>query len=117
LRGILPLAGWAMLWFAMIWAFWYYWHPDNCYTSWNVPVIHWQVGGVFLLDAGTVLLGLILMVVYARLRPAYFRGQVLNRDTPTRVPQELGTPVGLFGIEPFDGGESGVATGERTEVD
>ena len=103
LRGILPLVGWAMLWFAMFWAFWYYWHPNNCYTSWNVPIIHWEVGGVFLLDAGTVLLGLILMVVYARLRPAYFRGEVLNRDTPTRVPADLGVPVGLFGIEPFDG--------------
>ncbi len=43
------------------------------------------------------------MVVYAQLRPAFFRGEVLNRDTPTRVPQDLGTPVGLFGIEPFDG--------------
>jgi amino acid transporter len=102
LRGILPLAGWVMLWFAMFWAFWYYWHPDNCYTSWNVPVIHWEVGGVFLLDAGTVLLGIILMFAYARFRPAYFRGEVLNRDTPTRVPQDIGTPVGLFGIEPSD---------------
>jgi amino acid transporter len=100
LRGILPLVGWAMLWFAMFWAFWYYWHPENCYTSWNVPIIHWQVGGVFILDAGTVLLGIILMFAYARLRPAYFRGEVLNRDTPTRVPQDIGTPVGLFGIEP-----------------
>jgi hypothetical protein len=40
------------------------------------------------------------MFAYARLRPAYFRGEVLNRDTPTRVPQDIGTPVGLFGIEP-----------------
>jgi hypothetical protein len=27
---------------------------------------------------------------------------VLNRDTPTRVPQDIGVEVGLFGIEPFD---------------
>jgi amino acid transporter len=105
LRGILPLIGWAMLWFAMFWAFWYYWHANNCYTSWGVPIIHWEIGGVFLLDAGTVLLGIILMAVYAKLRPAYFRGEVLNRDTPTRVPQDIGTPVGLFGIEPNDGTE------------
>ena len=105
LRGILPLVGWAMLWFAMFWAFWYYWHPDNCYTFWTVPGIHWEIGGVFLLDAGTVLLGLILMVVYAQMRPAYFRGEVLNRDTPTRVPADLGVPVGLFGIEEFDGAD------------
>jgi hypothetical protein len=40
------------------------------------------------------------MYVWMALRPAYFRGEILNRDTPTRVPQDLGTPVGLFGIEP-----------------
>jgi len=106
LRGILPLLGWFMLWFAMVWAFWYYWHANNCYTFWTVPIIHWQVGGVFLLDAGTVFIGLILMLVYARMRPAYFRGEVLNRDTPTRVPADVGVPVGLFGIEPFDGAEA-----------
>jgi hypothetical protein len=33
--------------------------------------------------------------------PAYFRGEVLNADTPTRVPEDIGVPVGLFGIEPF----------------
>jgi len=113
LRGILPLAGWLMLWTAMFWAFWYYWHPTNCYTSWNMPITHWQVGGVFLLDFGAVIIGIVLMVVYARLRPAYFRGEVLNRDTPTRVPQDLGTPVGLFGIEPFDG--DGTAESDTTD--
>jgi amino acid transporter len=106
MRGILPLVGWAMLWFAMFWAFWYYWHPDNCYTSWTIPGIHWHVGGVFLLDAGTVLVGIVLMLAYRAARPAYFRGEVLNRDTPTRVPQDLGTPVGLFGIEPKEATEA-----------
>jgi amino acid transporter len=100
LRGILPLAGWAMLWFAMGWAFWYYWQPVNSYTSWTMPVTHWHMGGVFVLDFGAVLLGIVLMFAYQAVRPAYFRGEVLNRDTPTRVPQDLGTPVGLFGIEP-----------------
>ena len=43
------------------------------------------------------------MYVSMALRPAFFRGEVLNRDTPTRVPEDIGVPVGLFGIEPFDG--------------
>ena len=89
-----------MLWFAMGWAFWYYWQPVNSYTSWTMPVTHWHMGGVFVLDFGAVLLGIVLMFAYQAVRPAYFRGEVLNRDTPTRVPQDLGTPVGLFGIEP-----------------
>jgi hypothetical protein len=44
--------------------------------------------------------------VWMALRPAYFRGEILNRDTPTRVPEELGTPVGLFGIEPREDASS-----------
>ena len=65
LRGILPLLGWVMLWFAMGWALWYYWKPVNSYTSWTVP---WhpsgQIGGVFVLDIGAVILGIVLMFVY-----------------------------------------------------
>ena len=52
LRGILPVAGGVMLWFAMFWAFWYYWKPVNSYTSWTMPVTHWHMGGVFVLDFG-----------------------------------------------------------------
>jgi len=100
LRGILPGLGWLILWFAMGWAFWYYYQPVNSYTTWTMPLTHLHMGGVFVLDISGVIIGIILMVVYARLRPAYFRGEVLNRDTPTRVPQDIGTPVGLFGIEP-----------------
>ena len=44
------------------------------------------------------------MYTYQAIRPAYFRGEVLNRDTPTRVPEDIGTPVGLFGIDPFEDG-------------
>jgi amino acid transporter len=105
LRGILPLLGGIMLWFAMFWAFWYYWKPVNSYTSWSMPFApHWHMGGVFVLDAGTVILGVVLMYAYAAVRPAYFRGEILNRDTPTRVPQDIGTPVGLFGIDPYEEG-------------
>jgi hypothetical protein len=63
---------------------------------------HWRIGGVFLLDVGALVLGVVLMYIYSAFRPAYFRGEVLNRDTPTRVPEDIGTPVGLFGIDPFE---------------
>jgi hypothetical protein len=49
----------------------------------------------------SVLLGVVLMVVYGVIRPDFFRGKTLNRDTPTRVPEDIGVPIGLFGIEPF----------------
>lgn len=100
LRGILPLLGGIILWFAMGWSFWYYWTPAHSYTSWGMQFPpHWHIGGVFLLDVGSVFVGVVLMFVWERMRPPFFRGETLNRDTPTRVPQDLGTPVGLFGVE------------------
>jgi amino acid transporter len=102
LRGVLPLLGGLILWFCMIWSFWYYWNAGNSDTRFRVPGTHRFIGGVFTLDVGVLLLGVVLMYVYKAIRPAYFRGEVLNRDTPTRVPEDIGIPVGLFGIEPFD---------------
>ena len=34
-----------------------------------------------------------------RSRPPFFRGEVLNADTPTLVPEDVGHEVGLFGID------------------
>jgi amino acid transporter len=101
-RGVLPLLGGLILWFCMGWSFWYYWNPANSDTSWKIPGTSRVIGGVFILDVGVLILGIVLMYLYRAIRPAYFRGEVLNRDTPTRVPEDLGVPVGLFGIEPFE---------------
>jgi len=38
---------------------------------------------VFTLDVGILLIGVILMFTMQVFRPAFFRGQTLNRDTPT----------------------------------
>jgi amino acid transporter len=103
LRGILPTLGGLILFGCMIYNFWHYWNPVNSYTSWNMSFPpHWHIGGTFILDFGVSVLGVVLMFVYQAIRPAYFRGEVLNRDTPTRVPDDIGTPVGLFGIDPFE---------------
>ena len=100
LRGILPLAGAVILWFAMFWFLWYNWvTPSNSYTTWTIPGTHRVVGGVFILDVGAIILGVVLFLIYWAVRPVYFRGEVLNRDTPTLVPDDLGTPVGLFGVD------------------
>ncbi len=122
LRGVLPLLGGIILWFAMVWSLWYNWvTPSNSYTTWTFPGTHRVIGGVFILDIAAIVLGIVLMLIMWAVRPAYFRGEILNRDTPTRVPDEIGVPVGLFGIEPFDGdGQDGAsastaATPERNE--
>jgi amino acid transporter len=108
LRGILPTLGGVILFGCMIYNFWHYWNPVNSYTTWTLPFSpHWHMGGVFILDAGVLIVGIVLMYTFQAVRPAYFRGEVLNRDTPTRVPEEIGTPVGLFGIDPFEDGATG----------
>ncbi len=101
LRGILPVLGGVLLWAALVYNLWFYWQPVNSYTGWQMTFWpHWHIGGVFLIDLLALVLGLVLMFVYSAIRPPFFRGEVLNRDTPTMVPEDVGTPVGLFGIEP-----------------
>ena len=102
LRGVLPLLGGLMLWFVMVWFIWYNWvTPSNSYTTWTIPGTHKVLGGVFVLIVLSFLLGVVLLVLYRFVRPDFFQGKTLNRDTPTRVPDDIGVPVGLFGIEPF----------------
>jgi amino acid transporter len=103
MRGILPVVGGLMLYGALGYNLWFYWGPANSYTSWHLSFWpHWDIGGVFVIDIISLLVGVVLMVSYAAVRPAYFRGEVLNRDTPTLVPEDIGREVGLFGIEPLD---------------
>ncbi len=103
IRGILPTLGGLMLYGALGYNLWFYWRPGNSYTSWHLSFWpHWDIGGVFVIDVISLLVGVVLMVSYAAVRPAYFRGEVLNRDTPTLVPEDIGREVGLFGIEPVD---------------
>ena len=106
MRGILPLLGWAIMWAIGAYSLLQDWGPGSSYTSWTIPGVHWHVGGAFILGAGMLLLGLILVAVVPPFLPAFFRGETLNRGTPTVVPADVGTPVGMFGIEPT-GGASG----------
>ncbi|MGB7052023.1 MAG: APC family permease [Acidimicrobiales bacterium] len=100
LRGILPLLGWAILWGILGYNLWYYWGPGNSYTSWHLQFWpHWDIGGVFVIEFLTLLVGVVLVLSFAAVRPAFFRGETLNRDTPTKVPEDLGREVGLFGID------------------
>ena len=101
LRGILPVLGGLMLYGALGYNLYYYWRPVNSFTTWHMQFWpHWDIGGVFIIDILSLVLGLVLMFTYAAIRPAYFRGEVLNRDTPTLVPEDVGTPVGMFGVDP-----------------
>jgi len=83
MQGILPTVGGLILFFILGWSFWYYWQPVNSYTHWGI--FGRQIGGVFILDVGMLLLGFILMFTMQAFRPAFFRGELLNRDSATLV--------------------------------
>jgi amino acid transporter len=102
-QGILPLLGWAIMWSIGGYSLVQDWQPSSSYTTWHVPGLGWDIGGSFLLAAGSLVLGIILMYVYRAVNPPFFRGEVLNANTATLVPEDVGTPIGLFGVEPGQG--------------
>jgi len=113
MQGILPVLGGLMLYFILGWSLYFYWKPANSYTTWSMPFPpHWDIGGVFLVDVVSIVVGIVAMLVYERVRPPFFRGEVLTRSTPTLVPDDIGLEVGLFGVEP-----DGVTTPEGISLE
>ena len=90
--GFMPLVGAIILYYLLGWSFWYYWTASNSYTY--LHIFGHTFGGTFILDAGGLLLGIILMFTMQAFRPAFFRGQTLTRDSPTLVTEEYGTKPG-----------------------
>jgi amino acid transporter len=96
MKGILPVLGGAMLYFAMGWSLWADWNYNNVfgesYTSWKLPFPpHSEVGGVFLIAAVSAVVGVVAMVLWRFASPAFFKGETLNRSTPTLVPEDAGS--------------------------
>ncbi|MGO9560267.1 MAG: APC family permease [Acidimicrobiales bacterium] len=87
MQGVLPFIGGLILYFILGWSFWYYWQPVNSYTHWGIAGR--QIGGTFILDVGTLLIGVILMFTMQAFRPAFFRGETLSRDSATLVTEDF----------------------------
>ncbi len=90
-QGLLPFLGGLILLGALIWSIKDDWlapsDVSTSYTGWHMPFPpHWYIGGVFLLGVGTFVIGIILMFVWRAVAPAFFRGETLNEQTPTLVP-------------------------------
>ena len=73
MQGLLPLLGGLMLLGAFLMAAKTYAAAD--YGSFDIG----GIGSVFILGIGALLLGVVLMLVYQAVRPAYFRGETLPR--------------------------------------
>src|ERR1700712_1488832 len=106
-QGLMPFLGGAFLIFALVWSAKNDWNWDNgagaSYTSWTIPFSpHWRIGGVFLLGFGSLLIGVVLMLIWRLRKPAFFRGEVLNADSPTLVPdgsdEELAAALAVRGV-------------------
>lgn len=85
LKGAIPLFGAVVLTAAFFKSAWDMRKPDYGATSFH------GVGGVFLLGVGTLVVGVIVMVAYARRRPAFFRGEV-----NMALPGDAGTGSATF---------------------
>jgi amino acid transporter len=73
MKGVLPFLGGLMLLAAFVVASYQYAQPDYGNTTIG------GVGGVFVVGIGALALGGVLMAVYWRVAPAFFRGETLGR--------------------------------------
>ena len=90
MRGIIPVAGGLILYFLGGWSLWldYDVATANDYTMWTVPLIHWQIGGAFVIAVVTAIVG-VAAYLYCRFKdPAFFKKETLTRNTATLVPDE-----------------------------
>ncbi|MFL6240875.1 MAG: APC family permease [Actinomycetes bacterium] len=91
MQGVLPVLGGLMLFFAMGWSFYLDLKTTgDDYASYTLPHIPGigTVGGVSVIVVVAAIVGLGVMVAYWVARPAYFRGETLNRETETLVPED-----------------------------
>jgi amino acid transporter len=72
LRGLLPFLGGLMLLGAFVKSAIDMWAPDYGSTS------LFGVGGVFLMGIGSLLFGVVLMVIYSAIAPSYFKGETAS---------------------------------------
>jgi amino acid transporter len=87
MRGILPLLGGLIMFAAGLYSLQSDWVASNSYTSWTVPVLHWQIGGIFIIAALAALAGVASFIYMRVTAPAFFRRQTLARGTSERIPE------------------------------
>ncbi len=88
MRGIIPLLGGLIMYFLGAWSVWsdYDVATGTSYTTFTIPGLHWQIGGVFVIVFLSALVGFIIWAYLRVTAPAFFKRQTLTRSTPTMVP-------------------------------
>jgi amino acid transporter len=85
MRGILPGLGGLIMYAAGFYSLQSDWVAFNSYSTWTVPVLRWQIGGVFIIAALAALAGVIGFAFMRVVSPAFFRRQTLNRTSPVLI--------------------------------
>ena len=85
MRGILPGLGGLILWLAGFYSLQSDWVASNSYTTWTVPGLHWQIGGIFIIAALAAVAGVIGFAFMRVTAPAFFRKETLTRASPVLV--------------------------------
>jgi len=85
MRGILPGLGGLIMYAAGLYSLQSDWVASNSYTTWTVPGLHWQIGGIFIIAALAALAGVIAFVFMRVTAPAFFRKETLTRTNPVLV--------------------------------
>ena len=85
MRGILPGLGGLIMYAAGFYSLQSDWVPDNSYTMWTVPGLHWQIGGTFIIAVLAAAAGVIGFVFMRITAPAFFRRETLTRTNPLLV--------------------------------
>jgi amino acid transporter len=85
MRGILPGLGGLIMYAAGFYSLQSDWVASNSYTTWTTPILHWKIGGIFIIAALAAIAGVIGFVFMRASAPAFFRKQTLTRITPVMV--------------------------------
>jgi amino acid transporter len=85
MRGILPGLGGLIMYAAGFYSLQSDWVAPNSYTTWTVPVLHWQIGGIFIISALAAVAGVIGFAFMRLTAPAFFHKETLTRTTPVLV--------------------------------
>ncbi len=93
-RIVMPAFGGIVLLYIFLQTAYDNFNPDNSSTV--IGIFGLQMGGIFVISIGTLLLGVVLMFITARTHKEFFSGRALNRHTPIVIGDEIfGTPAAL----------------------
>lgn len=95
LKGLIPFLGGVMLWVGMVLTAIQDWKPINSYVVWDMHFPpHWQIGFAFLLGVGSLIVGVVLMLVCLPVYKDFFAGRSLNRSTPIYLADDQSLTAG-----------------------